>query len=131
MKISGFPSVAGALDGCHIIITPPSDDEVSFVNRHHTHSINMLAVCGPDLTFFYINANHPGRCHDGHVIRHSSLWRSFEIDGNRPFPGAILLGDSAYALRPWLLTPFPGKFKNMILALIVVHFSLKLKDVKS
>lgn len=106
-NIANFPCVAGALDGCHIEITPPADDENSYVNRHHTKSINMLAVCGPDLTFFYVNTDHPGSCHDGHVIRYSKLWRQFE-DGRLPFPGAILLGDSAYALRPWLLTPFPG-----------------------
>ena len=35
------------------------------------------------------------------------MWETFEA-GNRPFPGAIVLGDSAYALRDWLITPFPG-----------------------
>ena len=121
MKIANFPSVAGALDGCHIIITPPAgDDETDYVNRHHSHSINMLAVCGPDLTFFYINAEHPGSCHDGHVIRYSQLWRNFE-DGNLPFPGAVLLGDSAYALRPWLLTPFPGLPEGAKLRYNIAH----------
>ena len=106
--LSGFPLVAGCLDGTHITITPPANDEISYINWHHTHSLNVLAVCGPDLSIFYLNANHPGRCHDAHVLRQSSLWRSFELDGNRPFPGAVLLGDSAYPLRQWLLTPFGG-----------------------
>jgi hypothetical protein len=35
------------------------------------------------------------------------MWEAFEA-GNRPFPGAVVLGDSAYALREWLITPFPG-----------------------
>jgi hypothetical protein len=120
MKIANFPCVAGALDGCHVIITPPADDEISYVNRHHSHSINMLAVCGPDLSFFYINTEHPGSCHDGHVIRYSHLWRTFE-NGNLPFPGAVLLGDSAYALRPWLLTPFPGQPEGAKLRYNVAH----------
>ena len=120
MKIGNFPCVAGALDGCHVIITPPPDDETSYVNRHHSHSINVLAVSGPDLSFYYVNAEHPGSCHDGHVIRYSQLWRKFE-DGNLPFPGAVLLGDSAYALRPWLLTPFPGQPEGAKLRYNIAH----------
>jgi hypothetical protein len=106
--LGGFPSTAGCLDGTHVKITPPKEDEISYVNRHHEHSINVLAVCGPDLLIFYLNANYPGRCHDSHVLRQSSLWESFEVNGNRPFPGAVLLGDSAYPLKDWLMTPFPG-----------------------
>jgi len=107
-EIAGFPLVAGCLDGTHITIKPPANDENSFVNRHHTHSLNVLAVAGPDLTIYYLNTNHPGRCHDAHVLRQSSLWQSFEEQGDRPFPGAVLLGDSAYPLKQWLLTPFSG-----------------------
>ncbi len=41
------------------------------------------------------------------VLRESSLWDTFE-GGARPFPGAVILGDSAYPNRDWLVTPFPG-----------------------
>ena len=58
--LGGFPSTAGCLDGTHVKITPPKEDEVSYVNRHHEHSLNVLAVCGPDLSIFYLNANYPG-----------------------------------------------------------------------
>ena len=69
---------------------------------------NYLYDTGPDLTIFYLNRDHPGRCHDANVLRESQLWRSFEVAGNRPFDGAVILGDSAYPLRQWLITPFPG-----------------------
>lgn len=58
--MGGFPSVCGCLDGTHIKVHPPLEDEQSFVNRHHTYSLNVLAVAGPDLSFYYINANFPG-----------------------------------------------------------------------
>jgi len=41
-------------------VSPPKRDEISFVNRHHDHSINVLAVAGPDLKFYYVSANMPG-----------------------------------------------------------------------
>jgi hypothetical protein len=105
----GFPSVCGCIDGTHVLVSPPQEDERSFVNRHHSYSLNVLAVAGPDLSFYYVNANFPGRCHDARVLRESSIWRVFEDEHNRPFPGAVILGDSAYPLTDWLITPFPGE----------------------
>ena len=59
-ELGGFPSVCGVLDGTHVKVSPPLEDEQSFVNRHHSYSLNVLAVAGPDLSFFYINSNFPG-----------------------------------------------------------------------
>lgn len=106
-QIAKFPRVAGAADGTHITVFPPNYQEDDFVNRHHQHSINVLAVAGPNHEFFYVNANYPGKCHDSHVMQESSLWREFER-GWRPFDEAIILADSAYPLKEWLITPFRG-----------------------
>ena len=106
-QLAKFPRVAGAVDGTHIPVTPPKAVEDDFVNRHHQHSINVLAVAGPSREFYYVNANYPGKCHDSHVLQESSLWRHFE-GGWRPFEEAVLLADSAYPLKDWLLTPYRG-----------------------
>jgi hypothetical protein len=108
MKIAGFPKVAGCVDGTHVNISVPSKDEYSYLNRHQLHSINVLAVAGPDLSIYYLYADKPGRCHDSNVLKSSLLWRSMEVIGNRPFDGAVILGDSAYPLLQWLITPIPG-----------------------
>ena len=105
--MGGFPSTAGAVDGCHVQVSPPKDDKQSYLNRHQATSINVLAVSGADLTFYYVDASAPGRTHDSRVLRESPLWASME-SGERPFPGAVLLADSGYALRDWLITPFIG-----------------------
>ena len=86
-KAGGFPSVAGCLDGTHVQVVPPKEFQIDYVNRHHSYSINMLGVAGPNLDFFYVNANFGGRCHDSHVLRSSELWRAFEERLYRPFPG--------------------------------------------
>ena len=65
--MAGFPAVAGCLDGTHVTVSPPKDDEEGFVNRHHQHSLNVLGVCGPNLKFYYVNSSAPGRWHDSRV----------------------------------------------------------------
>jgi len=65
--IAGFPAVAGCLDGTHVMVSPPKSDEEGFINRHHTHSINVVGVCGPNLRIYYINSSCPGRWHDSRV----------------------------------------------------------------
>ncbi len=67
-----------------------------------------MAVAGPFLYFYYVETITTGRNHDSKVLKNSSLWASME-QGEGPFPGAVLLGDSGYPLREWLITPYPGE----------------------
>lgn len=87
-------------------MTPPKNDEASFVDRHQNHAINILAVVGPNMSFYYVNTNNPGRCHDSRIVKESKLWEAWETNGQRPFQGAVILGDSGYSLRDWLITPY-------------------------
>ena len=48
-------------------------------------------------------AQFPGSCHDSYILRMSDL----HDDGdNGQFGNYYLLGDSAYTLRKWIMTPF-------------------------
>ena len=106
--IAGFPCVAGCVDGTHVQVNPPRNNEDAYVNRHHSKSLNVAMVSGPDYTIYFCSSRCPGRWHDSRVIKESSLWTAFEQQGNRPFPGAVILGDSAYACNSWLIPPFRG-----------------------
>lgn len=44
MDIAGFPGVVGAIDGTHIRIIAPSENEDVFVNRKRYHSINTVLI---------------------------------------------------------------------------------------
>ena len=44
MEIAGIPGVIGDIDGRHIKIIAPSQDEDVFVNRKKLHSINIQIV---------------------------------------------------------------------------------------
>lgn len=107
-RIARIPNVFGAIDGTHVLMHPSNEDEPDFINRHQTHSFNCLVVAGADLRILYADCNNPGRLHDSNILRLSSLWRMNEVHRERPFPGAVLLGDSAYPCMDWLMTPFRG-----------------------
>lgn len=102
--IKGMPIVCGCLDGTLIKIDAPKEHEDVFVDRHGNHSISCMVVCGPDLTFYYSYANWPGSTHDARVLRNSGLFRRME-SGWRPIANGIILGDSAYPLKDWLIPP--------------------------
>lgn len=104
MRVANFPRVAGIVDGSLIQMDSPQENELSYVDRDGNHSINAMLVCGPNLEFFYASARWPGSVHDARVIRNSSLARQWN-NGWRPFPNAVILGDSGYGLQEWLMTP--------------------------
>lgn len=40
-----------------------------------------MLVCGPDYSFYYASARWPGSVHDNRVLRNSSLYQTWEIEG--------------------------------------------------
>ncbi|KAG0726515.1 putative nuclease HARBI1 [Chionoecetes opilio] len=44
-RMHGFPTVVGAIDGTHVRIIAPAQNEEIYVNRHRYHSINVQVVC--------------------------------------------------------------------------------------
>ena len=103
----GIPGVIGAIDGSHIPITAPSENQDEYINRKRFHSIVLQVVCDSDLTITDAYCGYPGRTHDARILRNSPLFD--EISNNRDFYfpcNCHLLGDSAYPLLQWLLTPF-------------------------
>ncbi|WAR13889.1 HARB1-like protein, partial [Mya arenaria] len=103
--IRGFPSVISAVDGTHVSIQTPSEDEEQYVNRKHFHSINVQASCDHRGVFTSINVIWPGSTHDAHVFRTSELFHFMETH-HHGLEDGILLGDSAYPCKPYLLTPY-------------------------
>jgi hypothetical protein len=43
--IANFPCAIGIVDGLHIRIQSPTDNEWDFVNRKRYHSINVQGIC--------------------------------------------------------------------------------------
>ncbi|XP_046402545.1 putative nuclease HARBI1 isoform X1 [Ischnura elegans] len=101
---AGMPGVLGYVDGTHIAIKAPREEEHLYVNRKLFHSINVQIVSNSDLKIYNILARYPGSSHDSFVWANSAIRQKlaeFWATGERCW----LLGDSGYPHEPWLHTP--------------------------
>lgn len=99
-----FPGVVGAIDGCHIpLVVAPTDYAVEYFNRKQFYSIVLQAVVNSDQLFMHVTVGMPGSHHDSSVLRYSPIWQS--VPQTIPI-GHFIIGDSAYPIQPWLLTPY-------------------------
>nr|XP_058969847.1 putative nuclease HARBI1 [Pocillopora verrucosa] len=100
--VGHFPGVIGAIDCTHVrVICPNKENAMAFVNRKQFYSINVQAVCDSDAFITNIVARWPGSTHNSRIFENSNIaekLRDGVLDG-------ILLGDSGYACRAYLLTP--------------------------
>ncbi|XP_026319164.1 putative nuclease HARBI1 [Hyposmocoma kahamanoa] len=102
-EIARFPRVLGALDGTHIRIQSPcSHTGEEFRNRKGYFSLNVQAVCNAKLLFMNVVARWPGSAHDATIFNNSELRAQCE---SGLYGTKWLLADSAYPLKPYLLTP--------------------------
>ena len=112
----GFPQVVGAIDGTHIPITPEQDNRNDYYNRKGFYSIILQIVADYKFMINDICIGWPGKVHDARVLRNSQIFQQAqnntllptdtteEIDGHEV--PLLILGDGAYPLLPWLITPY-------------------------
>ncbi|XP_043469634.1 putative nuclease HARBI1 [Leptopilina heterotoma] len=106
-EISGFPNVIGAIDGCHIQISAPSENPDSYFCRKNFHSLLLQGICDANLRFINIYAGICGSVHDARVWNLSDIKEAIEVDKERYFPGdSHMLGDSAYGVQSFLMVPY-------------------------
>ncbi|XP_044134535.1 putative nuclease HARBI1 [Bufo gargarizans] len=99
-KMSSFPNVMGIIDCTHVALSPPTED--IYRNSKNFHSLNVQMVCDSDMRILNLVAGYPGSTHDSYILKHSSL-HAILSSGN--LPEGWILGDDAYPLTEWLLTP--------------------------
>ena len=102
-ELAHFPGVLGLVDGTHVRIQKPSENEADYVNRNFYHSINVQAICQHDGRFIDLLARFPGSVHDSLIWKLSQAGIYIE---NNFSVGEHILGDSGYMLRPYSLTPY-------------------------
>ncbi|KAB0804895.1 hypothetical protein PPYR_01865 [Photinus pyralis] len=91
-KQSGFPGVIGFIDGTHIRIDRPTENQESYCNRKHYHSVQAQIICDDYCKIIDCFIGYPGSVHDARVFQSSFIFPQLQElcqDGH-------LLGDSAY-----------------------------------
>ena len=126
--VCGFSGIIGAIDGSHINIVPPAEDEQSYYNRKKRHSLQLQAVCDSSMMFTDVYAGWPGSAHDSRVLRSSPLFDNATNNYHATFPGnTFIVTDSAYALRQWVL---PTLKDNGNLTLLQKHIQNACRELE-
>ena len=69
----GVPQCVGAVDGCHIPVSPPALCHTDYYNRKGWYSIIVQAVADHNYLFTDIYVGWAGSVHDARVLAHSTL----------------------------------------------------------
>lgn len=108
--IGGFQNVIGAIDGTHFILNEaPVQDPTAFFTRKKRYAIQCQGIV--DFKGIFINyiIGWPGSVHDARVYANSDFFlnkaKYIEEDD-------YVLGDSAYPISPFLITPFKNPFNH-------------------
>jgi hypothetical protein len=63
-----FKNCIGALDGTHIRVSLPPDEQVRYIGKTGIPTQNVLAVCDFDMYYTYVSCGQPGSMHDTSVL---------------------------------------------------------------
>lgn len=101
-KVNG---VLGAIDGCHITITRPKENQEAYCNRKGYHSILLQGIVDHEKRFIDVFCGEPGSIHDARLLKKSKIYEKI-MNKEIYLENYYLIGNSAYPNLPWLVTPF-------------------------
>ena len=117
-----FPHTVGAIDGKHIRIKNPALSGSHYYNYKRFYSIVLLAIVDADYKFMYIDVGAVGSESDAGVFaqtRVATLLNNMQAqlppaeplaaDPDGPPVDYFMVGDDAFALKQWMMKPFPSR----------------------
>lgn len=120
-KVNGFserskiPNIVAAVDGTHVPIKAPKTNHEDYFNRKHFYSFVLQGAVDAAGLYLSVSTGYPGSLHYARVLRLSQLFDAAEndlilaeptVDVNGTIVRPLIVADSAYPLKPWLLCPF-------------------------
>ena len=112
-----FPHALGAIDGKHVRIQKPKNGGSFYYNYKHTHSIIFMAIAGPEYECLYADVGSKGKVNDSGIWNKTSLLQgiqdgSIKLPNDEKLPNGditlyVFLGDDAFALKRFMMKPFP------------------------
>jgi hypothetical protein len=107
-----FKGVIGSLDGIAIRIKCPSvadgvADAGDYWTRKQYYALNVQAICDSKKRFIWVSTGNQGLMHDSLAFEGTKMNQLLKdrLDWLEQH-GFFLVGDSAYNISPYLLTPF-------------------------
>lgn len=117
-----FPNCVGAVDGKHCRIQAPNFSGSTFHNYKGYFSVVLMAVVDDKYKFTAVDIGASGSQSDGGVIGRSAIGRMLE-NGTMGIPNPkkvgqylfphVLVADDAFALKSYMMKPFPGRFLSL------------------
>jgi hypothetical protein len=116
-----LPQCAGAIDGSFIsMLRPPGKFGYRYWSyKHNNYAILLLAVVDAASLFTYVNVGKPATVGDSATFQVSPLKAALEAFEVLPMELAIdvmgvpvrpyIVADSAFALSPYMMKPYPGE----------------------
>lgn len=120
-QIQGLPNCCGAIDTTHIIMLLSTSEPRTdlWLDTKGNHSMPLQAIVGPNLKFLDIITGWPGMFNEVTLLKSSTFYSKCQkgerLNGKKEKLceeaelQEYIIGDSAYPLLPWLLTPYQGK----------------------
>ncbi|CAH1432417.1 unnamed protein product [Lactuca virosa] len=120
-NIRGLPNCCGAIDSTHIMmLLSASERSIDvWLDRKDNHSMILQAIVDPDMRFRDIVTGWPGKMDDASVLQKSTFFELAEkherLNGTKLKLSEktqlqeYIVGDSAFPLLPWLITPYQGR----------------------
>ncbi|XP_050338514.1 putative nuclease HARBI1 [Bactrocera neohumeralis] len=117
-----IPGIVGCIDGTHIKIIKPPDNEHLYFNRKGYFSINAMIICDNDMQIRAVDARYPGSSHDAFIWGMSHAKQYFRTQYESGQRSLRLLGDCGYGIEPFLLTPYRDpQFNSMEYKFNIAH----------
>lgn len=117
-----YPHALGAIDGKHVRVQKPKNAGSFYYNYKHTHSVILMAIAGPEYECLYADVGSNGRVNDSGIWNKTTLLQGIQ-DGSVQLPDDeklsngektpfVFLGDEAFALKRFMMKPFPQQGLN-------------------
>ena len=99
--------IIGAVGGCYIRCKVPAVHRLAYTNRKMFTSVTLQAACNQSMSFIDRFTGYPSSVHDSRIFRNPPLYNNVSRDRENYFSnGEYIIGDKAYTLSPWCISPF-------------------------